>query len=189
MSSIATAGGLSDGRERTLAAAVHITPADGLFYDSALNGGIFDMATQCLLVRRECFDLVGGFEEKIQVLNDLEMLIRLSSRFLFLHVPEPLVDYHVSGDALSGSGEGATILSWAVIYEKYRKDLSRFPQRRALLAYWIGSYHMRSANGRIGRAYLGDAFRTCPINPRYAVAFAMSLLGPAVYGFLYRLVK
>jgi glycosyltransferase involved in cell wall biosynthesis len=180
-----------DGGERTLAAAVHITPEDGLFYEAALNGGIYDMATQCLLVRRECFDVVGGFEEKIQVLNDLEMLIRLSSRFLFQHVAKPLVDYHVSGDALSGSGEGPTIRSWAVIYEKYRKDLSRFPRRQAQLAYWIGSYYMRAADSdaSAGRAYLTDALKACPTNPRYLAAFVISLFGSAAYASLYRRLR
>lgn len=175
-----------DGGETTLSQAVHITPEDGLFFKTALNSGIFNTATQCLLVRRECFERVGGFEERIRQLNDLEMLMRLSKTYLFLHVPEPLVNYYVSSDSMSSGGEAVNIKSWEVIFEKYRADLRHNRPRLGQLAYWIGSFHMRTDDSDKGRRFLRTALQAQPFNARYLMANCLALLGVPVYRYVYR---
>jgi hypothetical protein len=92
----------------------------------------------------------------------------------------------VSEDALTRSGEGTAIRSWAVIYEKYRDDLSRLPRRRAQLAYWIGSYYMRASDPSTGRRYLVDAFKARYTHPRYLIALVTSLFGSSAYAWLHR---
>ena len=180
---------IADGGEPTVSPAVHITPEDGLIYDWALNGGVFNTATQSLLIKRECFDVVGAFDPRVPVLNDLELLYRLSKVYFFQRVAEPLVNYYISDDALSRRGEGTAIDNWEVIYEKYRDDLSRLPARKAKLAYWIGSFNMRASHAAKGRAYLAEALRTQPLHPRYFVAYLLGCLGSRVYGFIHRRLK
>jgi glycosyltransferase involved in cell wall biosynthesis len=68
------------------------------------SGRLIDPATQfyqvCMLgiqssiIRRECFDRVGYFNENIPSLEDLELFIRLSRHFDFYHIQEPLVRYY-----------------------------------------------------------------------------------------------
>ncbi len=40
----------------------------------------------CLLIRRDCFDTVGPFDESLSIYEDWEFLIRLSRKFNFHHV-------------------------------------------------------------------------------------------------------
>jgi glycosyltransferase involved in cell wall biosynthesis len=59
-----------------------------------------EMVTNCRisggsqhLIRRKCFEEVGGFATDLHFAEDWEMLIRLSSRYHFAGVKEPLVLY------------------------------------------------------------------------------------------------
>lgn len=180
---------IAEGEGRSLAAAAHVTPEDGLRYEDALNGDLTNIATQCLLVKRECFDKVGGFDERLQLLNDHEMMIRLARSYLLLHVDQPLVNYFVSGDAMTSRGEAATIKSWEVIFQNYRTDLARHSGRLAKLAYWIGSFHMRTSDADKGRRYLSEAFRAKPAAVRYVTAYCLSFLGPQTYAFLHKCIN
>ena len=55
---------------------------------------------QATVIRRVCLDAVGAFDERFPALEDLELFIRLSRRFAFHHLEEPLVRYHET-DGLS----------------------------------------------------------------------------------------
>ena len=180
---------IAEGNSRSLAAAAHFTPEDGLRYEDALNGNLTNIATQCLLVKRKCFEAVGGFDERLQLLNDREMMMRLSKSYLLLHVGQPLVKYHVSGDAMTARGEAAVIKSWEIIYEKYKSDLAVDRGRLARIAYWIGSFHMRTSNGVQGRRYLSEAFKANPVAVRYSTAYILSWLGSPTYAFVHKLMS
>lgn len=58
------------------------------------------LGIQSTVIRRESFEAVGGFDEAFPVLEDLELFIRLSRRYHFHHLQEPLVLYHET-DGLS----------------------------------------------------------------------------------------
>lgn len=52
------------------------------------------LGIQSAVIRRECLDQVGYFNESLPSLEDLELFIRLSRHCHFYHIPEPLVRYH-----------------------------------------------------------------------------------------------
>ena len=52
------------------------------------------LGIQSSIIRRECFDRVGYFNENLPSLEDLELFIRLSMHFDFYHIQEPLVRYY-----------------------------------------------------------------------------------------------
>ena len=178
-----------EGAAKVWSRAPHFTPDDGLIYGAALSGSVYNIANQCLLIRRYCFENVGYFDENIRRHLDLELLIRISSKYLFLHIPEALVNYYITNDSISKKGEEISINTWEIIVEKHLGRLKDYPKALAKRSYWIGSYHMRSANTLKGQRYLAIAFRASPTNPRYAAAFLMSLFGSAAYRFLYSRFK
>jgi glycosyltransferase involved in cell wall biosynthesis len=55
---------------------------------------------QSAVIKRECFEAAGRFDEALPRLIDLDLLIRLSDRFRFVRSPEVLVKYHL-GDGIS----------------------------------------------------------------------------------------
>jgi glycosyltransferase involved in cell wall biosynthesis len=69
------------------------------------------------LIRRECFEIVGLFDENLLFLEDLDLWIRLASRFNFGVIKEPLVRYRQhSGSKSSNCRE--TLLAFRQIIEK-----------------------------------------------------------------------
>jgi glycosyltransferase involved in cell wall biosynthesis len=54
----------------------------------------YQLGIQATLIKRECFETVGYFNEALPAFEDLELFIRLSRRFAFRHMPEALVNYH-----------------------------------------------------------------------------------------------
>lgn len=54
------------------------------------------------LVRRECFDTVGLFDESLRSSEDWDMWLRIVRRFPIRFVEEPLVAIRVTGDNMSG---------------------------------------------------------------------------------------
>ena len=57
------------------------------------------------MVRRECLDRVGGFDESLQVCEDTQMYLRLAKYFKFAYVDEPLVRRRVRRDTLASSAD------------------------------------------------------------------------------------
>ena len=72
------------------------------------------------LIKRECFAQVGVFDESLIRYSDLDLFIRLSDRYDFLHCKEPLV----KSDGLSANHR-ALVLARQYLIEKYRDRLER----------------------------------------------------------------
>jgi glycosyltransferase involved in cell wall biosynthesis len=56
-----------------------------------------------VLVRRECFEKIGTFDESIAWMLDYDMWIRISKEFHFACIKEPLVKYHVHKNRISNN--------------------------------------------------------------------------------------
>ena len=176
------------GREKFHWKSPHNMPEDGIIFERALDTAVHNIGPQSVLIRRRCFDEVGLFDERITKSNDWEMFIRISRKFLFFHIPEPLVNYFVSSDTMTVTlGESKGISTIELIFDKYRPDLERIPALLAKRAYWIGSFHMRDGDVEKGRAFLWTAVKARPFNPRYVAAWLLSLLGRPVYRAAHRL--
>lgn len=72
---------------------------------------------QAAVIRRECLDTVGGFNEAFPALEDLELFIRLSRRYAFHHLRLPLVRYYET-DGLS-QDMPAKIVARTLLVELY----------------------------------------------------------------------
>jgi glycosyltransferase involved in cell wall biosynthesis len=178
---------IEPGREPFHWKSPHNMPEDGIIFDRALDTQVNNIGPQSVLIRRRCFDEVGRFDERITKFNDWEMFIRISRKFLFFHIPEPLVNYVASPDAMARLGENKAVETVEIIYEKYLPDLRRNPAVLAKRAYWIGSFHMRNGNAAKGRAFLREAVRAQPFNLRYLVAGIVSSFGCGAYRAVHRL--
>jgi glycosyltransferase involved in cell wall biosynthesis len=59
--------------------------------------GNYGLQTSTLLVKRDCFTIIGGFDERLRSCQDWDMCIRLAKHWLFDYVPEVLSIYHMHG--------------------------------------------------------------------------------------------
>ncbi len=81
------------------------------------------LGIQSTVIRRECLQAVGGFNEAFPALEDLELFIRLSRRYRFHHLEMPLVRYHET-DGLSRD-KPAKVVARTLLLRLYRQDLQR----------------------------------------------------------------
>ena len=79
------------------------------------------LGSQSVVIKRDCLDATGYFNEELPALEDLELFIRLSKRFDFYRIPEPLVRYYET-DGLS-KNRHATLLARKLLVKLYHKEL------------------------------------------------------------------
>lgn len=177
-----------DGQMSFWGAVNRVNPEDGIIWPQSLDERGHLAGTPCLLVRRACFEKVGGFDETLKRFVDWEMNIRISRHYRFKHVPEPLTICHMHGTGITGSGEAAGISAVEHIVEKYFDELIKHRELMAKRTYWIGSSYMRRGNGKRGRKFLWTCI-TYSRRRRYVGAFALSLFGSTAYRSVHWLFK
>lgn len=74
------------------------------------------------LIKRECFDKVGPFDQTMPRFSDLEFFIRASEHFEFLYHPTPLVKYY-AGPGIS-TNTADQVVARRYLIDKYNARLS-----------------------------------------------------------------
>ncbi|MGH7786224.1 MAG: glycosyltransferase family 2 protein [Candidatus Binatia bacterium] len=94
------------------------------------------LGIQSTVIRRECLEAVGGFNEAFPSLEDLELFIRLSRRYGFHHLELPLVRYHET-DGLSNNMP-AKVIARRLLLALYGADLQRHdPEFLSRESAWV----------------------------------------------------
>jgi glycosyltransferase involved in cell wall biosynthesis len=72
----------------------------GSVYEQILTGNFIDSGSN-IVVRKQALLDVGGFDERLPVVEDWDLYIRLASRYPFVCVPAALVRYRLSSTSLT----------------------------------------------------------------------------------------
>lgn len=124
------------------------------------------------MTRRECFDVLGGFDEADRLAEDYGLWLRLSTRYRFYYVPEVLGFYRVMEDQISSDkhrrldANEKILLAFldaypdAVTSRQKHRGLSHFYLRRARFLASVRSY--LDAYRDIGRSIRQDALWAGP---------------------------
>lgn len=100
-----------------------------LINEQSLDYQVACIGIQSAVIKRECFQEVGLFDERLPRFIDLELFIRLSDRFDFIHCGEPLVRYY-AGKGIS-TDTRAQVIARNYLVEKYRCRLDSNTQHLA----------------------------------------------------------
>jgi glycosyltransferase involved in cell wall biosynthesis len=148
-----------------------VKKTDGDIHEEILKGNF--VGTPTTLVKKECFEKAGLFDEKLFHLVDWEMWIRISALYHFRCVHEPLVATYDMSDSVSRN-QMALVAGHEYILTKHFGD---FGKSRSVLAgelYWIGNLWCQIGNKERGREYFKRALSAMPLNPKYLGAFLLS---------------
>ena len=81
-------------------------------FDELLNGPN-TVTTSTVIVRRECFDIVGLFDPSLPTVEDHELWLRIAHRFPLAFLEEPVAEYRRHGGGFNADH--------AALYEGYRR--------------------------------------------------------------------
>ncbi len=86
-----------------------------------LDYQVAGLGIQSAMIKRECFNEVGLFDESFPRFIDLEFFIRLSKRYEFYHIKEPLCRYY-STEGIS-TDINALCIARVLLLKKYFNDI------------------------------------------------------------------
>jgi glycosyltransferase involved in cell wall biosynthesis len=148
-----------------------------------------------LMVRRQCFEQVGYFDETLYICEDTQMCLRLAKYFRFGYVDRPLVRRRVRTDTLSSAADNRR---YAAIHIQMFDDLSKWialsDNEKAITTRLVSSYcfsagYAEFSDGRSasGRHHFQKSFKTCA-NLR-ALAYLLMTFLPLNWIKTFRIVK
>jgi glycosyltransferase involved in cell wall biosynthesis len=147
-----------------------------LFEDIFVNNFI---ATSCILLRRECIERVGLFDERIPFCSDYDMWIRIAEQFHFDCVAEPLVIYHVHDYKLS-TNLTSVLKGHEIIIEKYNSRFAVNRRNLGRLYSTVGILYFLNGNIEKSRQALFQAVKSRPLAIKLYLILALSFLHSSI---------
>ncbi len=151
-----------------------VNQKNGDIHEELLKGNF--IGSPVAVIKKECFTGTGLFDERLRNLVDWEMWIRISKRYHFICIDEPLVVAHYDSGNVSDN-PNSLINALELILEKNHDE---FKNKKKLLArYWINIGNLLVANGEAkkGRRYIFDALRLYPFSVRSTSAALLAFFG------------
>lgn len=136
-------------------------------------------STSQVLVKKLCFERVGNFDTELKSCQDLDMWIRIARVFKFTYVDKPLIIYRLHQHKISRD-LNALIQGHEKLFDKYKSEYIKNRAAHCHIIFQIGIYYLRKSDIKIGRQYIIRALKLNPLNPKYYLYIAGSLLGPNV---------
>jgi glycosyltransferase involved in cell wall biosynthesis len=155
-----------------------IYPREGNIHSSLLKGNF--IGTPSILVRKSALLCVGFFDEKLPRLVDWDLVIRLSKKYQFKLIDEPLFVAYYTNNSLSTYNE-ILIYSLEVIIKKFNEDFDKHPDAKALQYFTLGKYSCVEGHAKEAKKYFLLALKMVA-RPKYFLSFILfSIFG--VQGF------
>lgn len=164
----------TENHKRTYVPFSWVSRKNGDIHKELLKGNF--IGSPAVLIKKECFNKVGLFDENLRNLVDWEMWIRISKHYHFRCVDEPLVIAHYDLDNVSDN-PGSLIDALVLVLEKNRCELE--PEKKLLAKHWMNIGNLLVAKGEVkkGRHYIVSALRLYPFSIRLLAAALLSFFG------------
>lgn len=157
-----------------------VTVRQGDILQQLIQGNF--VSTQTMVLRRECFEKSGVFDEQMPRLQDWELAIRLAKHYPFHLIDEPLViAYETAGNISSDDAAGCQALQ--LILAKHNDIFQENPRIMCTHLFKIG--HAKCLQGNIvaGRREIMRALKFWPWRGKAWMALLVTLFGAQAYVF------
>jgi len=134
------------------------------------------IATSSLLLRRECFERVGLFDENMPASSDYDMWIRILKKFRFEYIDEPLVKYSIHGNRISVDND-KVIRGVEILLKKHSEILALNSKHHSSIYLFLGICYCYNGNIKKGRRACLKATWLYPYELRNYFNLLLSLTG------------
>lgn len=133
-----------------------------------------------LLIKKECFQKSGLFDNTLPSGEDWDMWIRISKNYEFDYVPEALSIYNIHGKQISADFKD-TIEGFKRILDKYKADISRFPSIYSDHLIRIGIFCCINGDLSTGQKYFSESIKIKPYQIKAYLNFIFLKITPGLY--------
>ena len=151
---------------------------EGDIYEELLKANF--IGTPVAIVRKECFEKAGLFDEMLPHLVDWELWIRISKFYEFKCVDEPLLTSPFTPDSISANKE-ALIKALKIILSKHFDDFAKNKKILSKHYFSIGINLCSSNEIKDGRKYFIKAVKANPLNVKFLLVVFLSFFGQNTY--------
>jgi glycosyltransferase involved in cell wall biosynthesis len=132
--------------------------------------------TSSILLRRECFEKCGLFDESMPTSSDYDMWIRISTKFSFKIIKNCLVKYYIHESRLTFNYD-KMINGMEMLFEKHDGFFNKNPKAYSQRCLHLGVLYCYKGDVQKGRKALRKSMRMNPFEMRNYFNFSLSLLG------------
>jgi glycosyltransferase involved in cell wall biosynthesis len=137
------------------------------------------------LIRKECIQEIGLFDENLRIGEDRDMFVRIAQRYEFDFVPEIVAKLYRASHGLTAD-RLRVFEAQSKFIDKYNSYLSENPAILAHILKYIGHRYLVEFNDlNTGRRYLKEAVKA---NPRGIIPLAFHLLAIYLVPSLYKAI-
>ena len=133
-----------------------------------------------VLLRRECFEEVGLFDETIAFGEEYEMWIRIAHAYDFAYLAAPLVRYSVHSNRLS-TNYAVMIQGLERHLKKNEKLFASYPEDLSHRYIALGAMLCYEKRGRNGRRAFRRAIRLAPLHLKNYFYLGLALFGATIF--------
>jgi glycosyltransferase involved in cell wall biosynthesis len=135
------------------------------------------VVTGSCVVRRECLERIGGFDETIVAASDWDFWLRIAEHYDFHYIDRELYRYRIHGGNVTFDYERQTAGRESIL-KKYPGRLAvRHSRRSADFHLGLGMMFCATGQTKKGREAYQRAIRLDRSNPRPYLGMALSVLG------------
>lgn len=151
----------------------HIKKTEGDIHQELLKGNF--ITTQAVLVKKECFQKVGGFDDSLPRFQDWELFLRIAKHYEFRYIAEPLVISYFTEGSISSKPQ-AMIEAFEIILDKHIDDYRLHKTLYATMLSNLANLYRQDKNVKKTRQYLLKSFLISR-RPGILVAILSTFLG------------
>jgi glycosyltransferase involved in cell wall biosynthesis len=161
--------------------------AEGYIYEDLLEKYCVGSPSS-FLIKKECFNRVGLFDDLLSGQEDWDMWIRIAKYYRFALIKIPLVKYRLHSNQISKNLE-IKIITGKRILVKYANELKKRPCAHGKHYFYIGNRFCHMGKTKEGQRYLLKAISLYPFCIRYYICMAGSLFGPKCFIYFVKIKR
>jgi len=151
---------------------------EGNLHKAILKG--FPVYLQTIMVKKACLDQIGLFDEEFTIEEDYDFMIRLSGKFEFKYIREPLAVRHLMPDSVSVKSMD-NILNLEKLLRKHFDEINRDRSILASHYFILGTFLCLLNRLSRGREYYFKAIKAYPADIRPILGLMGSVFGYTIY--------
>jgi len=136
----------------------------GWIYKEALAQGYVSHSIS-MVIKRECFDKIGLWDDSFQVCQDDDICLRLAKEFRFGLVPEILAVIHLDERMKSTVEElKDSAVGYARLFSKYESEIRRICGDEVMASHWIrcAKYFLLAEDKNMAHTFIKRAYELNP---------------------------